>query len=510
MTESQFLVILGKMVAKHDKHSRRWLLNFFDKSENIPFFSLIFNNYITKQIPELHRELYKLYQEGGFKAGCAPRGFAKSTITNLVYLAWRVLTGRSHFIILVSDTYTQSTMQVDSLKSEIETNMILKWLYPQAQGLIWSNERLQIRGFNLEKDKLTDAMIIPKGAGMKIRGLRYKNWRPDLIIIDDLENDELVESADRRQKLKRWLLRAVIPALAKGGEIIMIGTILHFDSLLSNIVNKKSEFTSWKTRFFQAITDGKSIWPEQLSLQELTDMRDNPESEHYIGALTFSQEMQNVPLDDGQRIINTEWLNQRYKLVEMELAYKRENPTSQISWVESFFSKIITAVDPAISTKETADWWAMITIGVAKETGHLWILDYDRIRESDPMKQVLRIFENYKTWKPDEIKIEAVAYQAGLYALTRNEGAKQGIYLPVQTFKPDRDKIRRATIQSALFSGGLVHLREDHPLFTAFYSEVVEFPLGTHDDMFDAFLSASEETIKSTQARTFTKKASGF
>lgn len=510
MTELQFLAILDKLLEKHDEASRRWLLDFFDKPENLPYFSLVFSSYVTKKIPELHRDLYDLYQEDGFKAGAAPRGFAKSTITDLIFIAWRTLTGKSHFVILVSDTYTQSTMLIAPLRDEIETNPILRWLYPQAQGEIWSNENIQIRGFDIEKKKMTDSLVIPKGAGMKIRGLRYKNWRPDLIVIDDLENDETVASADQREKLKKWLLRAVIPALAKNGQIIMIGTILHFDSLLQNIISHKGEFASWKTRFFQALTNGVSIWEEQSTTQELIDMRDNPQCPRYIGALTFSQEMQNVPLDDGQRIIQTDWLNQRFKLAEMELQYRRDNPTSQISWVEHFFKEIITGVDPAISKKETADWWAMITVGVAKETGHLYLLDYFRVRENDPLKQVQFIFDNYKQWKPDKIKIEAVAYQAGLYHLTKNEGAKQGIYLPVHTFKPDKDKIRRATIQSAMFSGGLVHLREDHPLFTSFYSEIVEFPLGTHDDMFDAFLSATEETIKLNQGRTFARKATGF
>jgi predicted phage terminase large subunit-like protein len=108
------------------------------------------------------------------------------------------------------------------------------------------------------------------------------------------------------------------------------------------------------------------------------------------------------------------------------------------------------------------------------------------------------------------MKLEIVAYQQGLYNLVRSEGAKRNIYPPLSPFKPDKDKIRRATIQSAQFSGNLVHLRDDHPLFQAFYDELVQFPLGEHDDMLDAYMNAAEEAVSKPRARTFAQKPSMF
>jgi phage terminase large subunit-like protein len=65
-------------------------------------------------------------------------------------------------------------------------------------------------------------------------------------------------------------------------------------------------------------------------------------------------------------------------------------------------------------------------------------------------------------------------------------------------------------MQSYMFAGGMVHLRQDHPLMGAFVEEVVAFPQGEHDDMFDAYLGAAEEVMLKTGRRVFTNKPKGF
>jgi hypothetical protein len=110
--------------------------------------------------------------------------------------------------------------------------------------------------------------VVAKGQGMKVRGLKFNQYRPDKINIDDLENDELVESPERRAKLKRWFKMGVIPAMAKGGKINIVGTILHHDALLAKIVNGTDEFSGWNVRKFKALNEinGEevSLWPQML------------------------------------------------------------------------------------------------------------------------------------------------------------------------------------------------------------------------------------------------------
>jgi predicted phage terminase large subunit-like protein len=491
---------------------RLWILDHFSKEENLDHFSLIFSDYITKNIPDFHKEIYREYTEHqGFIGVAAPRGFAKSTITDLFFLAWCALNGKKHFIVLISDTYTQAVSFLDGFKNEIESNQIVKWLYPGALGEIWSNDKLVINSWDNKTGKMSVCCLQAKGAGMKIRGLRFRNWRPDLILIDDLENDEMVENADRRLKTKRWLLRAVIPALAKDGDIVMIGTILHFDSVLKNIIDKKEEFAGWRTKLFRAITDdNQSIWPEHYTVEELLRMRSDPTHPKYVGPLTFSQEYQNNPIDETERIFQEDWTKIRFKLAEEETSYIQNNPESTTTWIKDKFKRVITAVDPAISEKTSADYFAMSTIGIAKTDGHIWILDYFQKRIGDPLEQAKVILDNYIRWKSDVVKIEAVAYQMGLYQLVKRIGAEENIYPTLSPYVPDKDKRRRAIIHSANFAGSLVHLREDHPLFLSFLAEILEFPLGAHDDMLDAYMGAADELVLNTKARTFSAKPMGL
>jgi len=174
------------------------------------------------------------------------------------------------------------------------------------------------------------------------------------------------------------------------------------------------------------------------------------------------------------------------------------------------------SVDPAISEKETADWWTMATIGVTKicpvcgsGAGHVVQLDMLRMREQDPMKQVTEILENYQEWQHTKLRIEAIAYQSGLLRLVKNKGAAEGIYPPIKPYRPAQSKRARAITHAALFSGGMVHLRKDHPLYQAFYDELVEFPQGDHDDMFDSYMGAADAALR-RRPRGYTQKPNGM
>lgn len=503
--------------------AKAYLRDHFSKPENIDDFSLLFPEHIQSEPPPFHLEIYADFSQlRGFAAKAAPRGFSKSTITDLVLLCWVALNAKRRFIVLLSDTYGQATMLLEAVKTEIETNEIIKWLYEDPQGGTWSDNDIEIFGTN-DKGEQLPVKILAKGAGMKIRGLKFLNFRPDLIIIDDLENEELAASEDRRRKLKNWLVRGVIPALSPDGCIWLIGTVLHRDSLLSNILDKKGEFASWRSNKYAAITEGISLWPSRFNVENLIKMRDDPSYERYIGPLAFAQEMQNTPMSEKDQVFQPDWLSVTFKFQELLNRWHEQNPETESSMVltnflQETFSLIPAAVDPAISEKQKADWWAMATLGIAKACpickdnppGHIFQLDMERMKEADPNNQVTKIVESYQKWKQDKIKIETVAFQAGLYTMTMKKGAELNVYPPVRAYKPDRDKHRRAVIFSAIVAGKMFHLREDHPLYNTLLEEFLSFPQGDHDDMIDSIFAAAEDVTMKVRSRTFKNKPSGF
>ncbi len=472
------------------------------------FFAEAFNE---KSSP-LHLQIFSNYSSGQHTGMAAPRGFAKTTC-GTVEVVYRVVNELSHYTLVISDTYSQARDIVDNIKTEFESNRLLIWLYGDLRtDWHWTSGSFTTNN---------QVRVTARGSNMKVRGLKYKHWRPDFAIGDDLENDEMVENPERRLKLMNWIKKALMPAMnKKQRQVSVVGTVLHSDSLLMNVLEGKPGFGGWLRTRYKALNiaeDGTeySLWPEMFSVEWLKAVRDNPLHPDYMGPLVFAQEMQNEPIDEEARIFKREWIYGRhdkqntFSLTAKEEQWKAEDPERTVSWVKANMVQIILAVDPAISEKTTADYFAMVVIGIDKQ-GEIWILDIFRDRISDIDKQIERILEFNAEWKPDRIKVEAVAYQAGLARGVQKQAAQRGQHAPVFPVKPDKDKFRRAVIHSANFAGNLVHVRTDHPLSEAFISELLAFPKGAHDDMLDAYMHSAEDQVKRYKTRTFASKPKGF
>ena len=103
-------------------------------------------------------------------------------------------------------------MFLGNIKQQLSTNEDLIALFGIKTGL---------KGVEFVKDTETDVIvaledgymfrIMAKGAEQKLRGMNWDNTRPDLIVCDDLENDELVQNKERREKFRRWLMLLYYP-----------------------------------------------------------------------------------------------------------------------------------------------------------------------------------------------------------------------------------------------------------------------------------------------------------
>lgn len=511
---SRILKELGPVLTK------RYLRGYF-ANERVPvapavrrleFAQFFFPLLLEDDPPEFHLQLFEDFALPVNTADAAPRGHAKTTVM-AIEIIYRIVHCLNHYILPVSDTYSQARDQVDNVRQELESNALLRWVY----GDLSTDWHWTSGAFTTSNE----VRVVARGSNMKVRGLKYRQWRPDFVPIDDLENDEAVMKAERRDKLLNWVKRAVIPAMAaRNAKIALVGTVLHDDSLLNNILKGTKGFAGWTKRRFSAIVkdeDGHehALWPARFPLTHLVRMRDDPTYDMYLGPVAFAQEMQNEAVDDKSRIFKREWVfgpegnPYTYSLTEKERLWSATHPPGSKSWVESELVQIIMAVDPAISEKTSADWFAAGVIGVDR-AGHIWQLDNLRFRSSDIDLHVEKVVDMALGWGLDVLKIESVAYQAGLARAVRKEAAKRGKHLPVREVKPDKDKVRRAVIHSANFAGGLVHLRTDHELYDAFTQEILDFPVGEHDDMLDWFMHASEDLIMKQGARVFSRKPEGF
>ena len=113
------------------------------------------------------------------------------------------------------------------------------------------------------------------GRGQSIRGVKFEEARPDMVFIDDVENEGDVRSPDARQKVWDWVTKELIPACEPPGrrKIRMAATPLHPEAVSMRL--KKDP--SWKVKtipvyYLDADGEKRSSWPERWPLYRIMEM----------------------------------------------------------------------------------------------------------------------------------------------------------------------------------------------------------------------------------------------
>lgn len=257
----------------------------------------------------------------------------------------------------------------------------------------------------------------------------------------------------------------------------------------------------------KAIENGKSFWEARFPLDWLIAIRDDASHPDFVGSIVFAQEYQHEPQDDKDRIIKLDWIK-TYSLAETVRRIEAEDDEARKKkWLQGL--ERVGAIDPNISEATSADFFAMYVMGYEDKTGNEYMLDLLHDKSSDPDTQVKWACDMVQKWDLQVLGIESVQYQKGLVSLVRKELQRRKLYCRVVPIKTDKDKIRRAKIHSVAFEGGFVKLRSDHEKCDIIRTEIEEFPLGEHDDTFDA-LMLCRETRRKPKARAFANKPAGF
>jgi predicted phage terminase large subunit-like protein len=408
----------------------------------------------------------------------APRRHAKSTAITLAYVLACVLFRDRSYVIIVSDTITQATQFLGDIKTELLGNEKIKNLF-------------KIRGFlkDTEDDVIVECedghvfRISAKGSEQKMRGLKWNNKRPDLIVGDDLENDEIVLNAERRQKFKRWFYGALVPSLAVNGVIRIVGTILHEDSLLNNLMpsewDKHTEVSplvtkslnrgaSWLSYKYRAHTDDyrQILWPQRYDAEWFLHERDDFLARGL--ADVYSQEYLNIPIDPS-------------------VAYfKRGDFTALSPDDKKVKLHYYIAADLAISKEEQADYSVFVVAGMDEgRIIHVRNVIRERLDGREIVDTILSLNEVYQ---PEVFGIEEMQVSKAIGPFLREEMIRTGKFVNLLPLKHGgKDKIARAkSIQGRMRAHG-VKFDKHADWYPQFEDELCKFPRGTKDDQVDAF-----------------------
>lgn len=406
----------------------------------------------------------------------APRNHAKSTAITHAYTLANVLFRKRKFVILVSDTETQAVDFLREIKEELKSNEDLISLF-EIESFIKDSESDIIVQF---KDK-TKFRIMARGAEQRVRGLKWDQFRPDLIICDDLENEELVYNKDRREKFRKWFFGALLPARSRDGIVRVVGTILHMDSLLNRLMPEESENStvveplktynfsqkrSWSSARYRAYTENfeQLLWPSRFSKEFFIQDRDDRVNQGI--AEIHSQEYLNYPIDEATSYFR------RSDFFDME------------EWDRKSHKRYYAACDFAISREARSDYTVIAIAGV-DETGKLSVEDIRRGRW-DALEIIEEMFSVQQAYQPDLFITEKGAIQKSLGPSLNAEMMKRSIFLNLYPMTPTRDKVSRArAFQARLRSGG-VKFDKKAGWYMELEDEMVRFPRSRHDDQVDA------------------------
>lgn len=208
-------------------------------------------------------------EPGGRLCVLAPRGSAKSTYASLAFPLRQALVYREPFVVLCSDTSGQARDFLRQIKREVETNELLRATYPEEcrPGRVWRDDRLTLA---------SGTEVLALGTGGKIRGRKSAgNRRPTLVLLDDLQNKDHIQSPLRRERSWEWLTKDMLAAGEPGTRFVCVGTPLHRECIVSRLRSAPG----WTSRVYRAIRR----WPQRMDLwaqwQDLLHDYDDPERE---------------------------------------------------------------------------------------------------------------------------------------------------------------------------------------------------------------------------------------
>ncbi|EKA0901691.1 phage terminase large subunit, partial [Campylobacter jejuni] len=387
------------------------------------------------------------------------------------------------FIVEISDAVELMEGMLEAIKAELEGNPHLKLDFPEVVGIgkTWrvgefvSNNGVKIKAF---------------GSGKRLRGVRYGVKRPDLVILDDLENDTNVRSKDQRDKLEDWVDEAVLNLGSADGslDVLYIGTILHNDSVLS----RKLKLGFWNPKVFRSIEEFPQrldLWDEYATLYRNTDF--NTAHQFYLKNKAL--------MDKGAKVLweEAKSLEDLMKLRAENLkAFNKEqlnNPRSenQIFSLDSInfydvlppISQYYMYIDPA-GEKAKSDFTAITIIGKGAK-GFYVAESIVKILKAQSI--IKTIFNLQKIYKCRLIEIETNGGQFFLKKWLQEKSLESGVFLPLRGKNNSVSKFERIESLSLAFENEELFL---HKSQTMLINQLLEFPEGKNDDAPDSLAGA--------------------
>jgi predicted phage terminase large subunit-like protein len=429
------------------------------------FFHLYFPHYVRYPIAEFQKDIFRITEDQSNKLACivAFRGSGKSTLVTFSYSLWATLgIQQKKFVLIICQTQAQARQHMSNLKYELEHNRLLKsdlgpFREDQSTGE-WAISSLVFDN--------TGARIMIASVDQSIRGIRHHQYRPDLLILDDIQDIQSAKTYESRTKLFDWFTREVIPLGDIGTRTIIVGNLLHEDALVMKLrrMMDRKELKGTYCWFPFLTETGECLWPGKFDTREkIEDLRLSVANE-----MAWRQEYLLEIVADTTRVVDPNWIH-----------YYKELPKPGTQR----FRETCIGVDLAISDSEKADKTAMIVghvYGYGSEM-RIYIAPKpvnERLNFPAQLERAKAISSVYGKPTKAKLFIEDNAYQRALPEMLQKDG------YPAVGVTAQGDKRSRIALMSPLIKDGIVIFPETG--CEELIAQLTGFGSELYDDLADA------------------------
>ena len=431
-----------------------------------------FPHYFTLQRADFHPEMINDLDDWSieFLSTTGFRGCAKSTLTTTILPIYAALEGKSKFIVPINETDDVVKLTIANIREELLTNTLLRADYGITKLSGGANTKftetvIMIPGY--------DFRIFGRSRGQKIRGLRHRQYRPDLVLLDDVEERKKVKKKAYRDETEAWLKNDVIPSCEETkARLLVVGNEMHKDALMAR--NRRNPLFLHRD---YALFDGEEKWENCTWKGKYPNQAALDRQKAKVGNVAWEQEYKLKAVNPEDQEVKEEWIK-----------YYKEPPFELDKDGKKIYKIIKTGVgvDPAISKQATADCTAMVGgfTGYVDNQARIHIIPgpvNERLSFHETIAKMKSLNTVYAMQYCSPLfYFEKVAYQQAAI----EEAERQG--LPIVAVRPGTDKRSRLRVAALLIQNGTVLFPEKG--CEELIEQLLMFGVAEHDDLVDAFV----------------------
>lgn len=410
----------------------------------------------TKPDALFHPELIN-HLHSSLPAFCAI-GFRDSAKSTLIEEAIALMAAfrEFHHCLLVGASEAKAIERLHAIRRQFEKNEDFREVFGDLRGHPWGDEKIETS---------TGITIQAMGRGQAIRGTKNEDYRPDLIVPDDIEDRQSVATPEAREKTSAWFFQELLPAGdAEHVRVRMLANDMHVECIANQLENPQSGFVVKRYPILYRAEDGtdKPSWPDRFNMEWVKWKRDQLYS---VGrGDEYEQEYMCRSTTPAAKL---------FKRNLIRYAGTADTPAQVRTWQSTF-----GAFDPAR------------TVGAnSADTGHCrWSWLGNRLvvweawgRRLLPDEIVASIFEadaSPDTGRMTRIGVDEVGLSEFLMQPIRHESLRRGVTLPIIPLKLRENKDLRIRALQPWFQGREVIFAKPLPDLEA---QLSGYPTGKKD-----------------------------